>query len=53
VNLIKHAELKGQVDLKLCNDDVAYNTSVNKTINERSHDEIAYDCLDNPVTLSL
>ena len=41
VNFIKHVELKRQVDLKLSSAEVAENTSVNRTIDECSRDEIA------------
>ena len=41
VNPAEHVKLKRQVDLKLSNAEVV-GTSVNRTIGESSHDEIAY-----------
>ena len=43
VNLTAHAKFKRQVDLKLSSDEVAENTSFNRTIDESPHNKIAYD----------
>ena len=42
VNPTEHVELKRQVNLKLSSAEVVKNTSVNRTIDESRHDEIAY-----------
>jgi len=43
VNPTEHAELKRQVNLKLSGAEVAYNTSVNGTINKSPHNESGHD----------
>ena len=43
VNPAKHVEFKRQVDHKLSSAEIAEYTSINRTINESLHDEIAYD----------